>query len=189
MQRRGTGRWDCASVPKERYIRTHAPLVIIHVASADSFCVNTGIHVFATARNLSSLVHFKDLANITCLRLDVTSPESIAAAVQQVKSSDKGSGRLKYLVNNAGVGLVGPLLDGKGVSAEERAVFETNLWGPLAVIRAFVPIMVESSGGTLVNIGSSAGVINVPWNGILCFLPSPAPSPPPSFFEQFDVDG
>ncbi|KAL5321396.1 hypothetical protein ACEPPN_009354 [Leptodophora sp. 'Broadleaf-Isolate-01'] len=125
-----------------------------------------GIHVFATARNLSSLVHFKDLANITCLRLDVTSPESIAAAVQQVKSSDKGSGRLKYLVNNAGVGLVGPLLDGKGVSAEERAVFETNLWGPLAVIRAFVPIMVESSGGTLVNIGSSAGVINVPWNGI-----------------------
>ncbi|KAG4442941.1 hypothetical protein IFR05_001554 [Cadophora sp. M221] len=125
-----------------------------------------GIHVFATARNLSSLVHFQDLANITCLQLDVTSSESIAAAVQQVKSSGKGPGRLKYLVNNAGVGLVGPLLDGRGVLDKERAVFETNLWGPLAVIRAFVPIMVESGGGTLVNIGSSAGVLNVPWNGI-----------------------
>ncbi|KAH7399754.1 hypothetical protein BKA64DRAFT_744460 [Cadophora sp. MPI-SDFR-AT-0126] len=125
-----------------------------------------GIHVFATARNLSSLSHFQNMAGITCLQLDVTSPESISKAVKAVATSEKGNVKLKYLVNNAGRGFVGPVLDGSGVSDDERAVFETNVWGPLGMIRAFVPLMVESGGGTLVNIGSSAGIVNVPWNGI-----------------------
>ncbi|PVH74000.1 NAD(P)-binding protein [Cadophora sp. DSE1049] len=125
-----------------------------------------GIHVFATARNLSSLSHLQNVTGITCLQLDVTSPDSISEAVIAVTTLEKDNVRLKYLVNNAGRGLVGPLLDGSCVLDDERAVFETNVWGPLAMIRAFVPLMVESGGGTLVNIGSSAGVVNVPWNGI-----------------------
>lgn len=83
------------------------------------------IHVFATSRSLSSLQHLKDVPNVTLLELDVTDVASIEKAVGVV---GRDGGRLKYLVNNAGRGLIGPLLDG-GVGCEvERKLWEVNYW-------------------------------------------------------------
>lgn len=128
------------------------------------------IHVFATARSLAKLSPLAALPNTTCLELDVTSSASIASALEAVKAELQRDGlRLRYLVNNAGRGLIGPVLDID--EKEARAVFETNFWGVLGVTRAFVPLMLAAKGvgderAVVVNIGSSAGVINVPWNGI-----------------------
>jgi short-subunit dehydrogenase len=61
---------------------------------------------------------------VTLLELDVTDKQSIERAVEKVKGT--GDGKLKYLVNNAGRGVVGPLLDGD--ESEERKVFEVNYW-------------------------------------------------------------
>lgn len=128
------------------------------------------IHVFATARSLSKLSHLSQLRNITCLELDVTSSASIAKAVEAVKARlEEDGSRLRYLVNNAGRGLIGPVLD---IDEEEaRQVFETNFWGMISVTKAFVSLMLAGEGerhgkAVVVNVGSSAGVINVPWNGI-----------------------
>ena len=95
------------------------------------------------------------------MTLDVTSPSSIAEAVKTVQSTNDG--RLKYLVNNSGVGMMMPLLD---VDIQEaKKVFEVNLWGVLAVTKAFAPLVVKDRG-TVVVVGSSRGIVNLPWAGM-----------------------
>jgi 1-acylglycerone phosphate reductase len=120
----------------------------------------SGLHVFATARDLSKLQHLVHLPNITILALDVTSVPSIYSALEVVKNTNDG--KLKYLVNNSGRGMVMPLLD---VDVEEaKKLFDVNLWGPLIVTKAFAELIVESKG-TVVLVGSSAGVMGFPWTG------------------------
>ncbi|PVH81994.1 NAD(P)-binding protein [Cadophora sp. DSE1049] len=144
--------------------------------------VDEGVHVFATARSLSSLTYLQDLPNTTLLALDVTSPESIASAFETVKSHTNPNHntnsntntntnatplRLKYLINNAGLGLVKPVLDGSGIVDVERAVFETNVWGPLALIRAFAPLLISAgNGGMIINITSGGALVPLVWNGV-----------------------
>ena len=121
-----------------------------------------GLHVFVTARNVSKLSHLSELPNVTILNLDVTSSSSIAEAVKAVQSTNNG--KLKYLVNNSGVGMVMPLLDADIEVAKK--MFDVNLWGVLAVTKAFTPMVVKEKG-TVVIVGSSAGVLNIPWTGML----------------------
>ncbi|KAL2065524.1 hypothetical protein VTL71DRAFT_3194 [Oculimacula yallundae] len=130
-----------------------------------------GVHVFATSRSLTSLAHLESTPNITPLALDVTSSSSIAAALTTIKSTLKTQNlRLKYLINNAGLGLVSPVLNGTGITESEHAVFETNVWGPLALIRTFIPLMIDSGtgrgGGTVVNITSGGALVPLIWNGV-----------------------
>jgi NAD(P)-dependent dehydrogenase (short-subunit alcohol dehydrogenase family) len=66
-----------------------------------------GLRVFASARNLTSVQHLKDLGCEVC-RLDVTDVESVRSAVEFV--GEKTGGELGVLVNNAGTGKFNPLL-------------------------------------------------------------------------------
>ncbi|KAK0111513.1 hypothetical protein ONS95_001867 [Cadophora gregata] len=149
-----------------------------------------GLHVFATARSISSMAYLQHIPNITLLALDVTSSESIASVLSSVKShlhlspntnngthpkQDQSSPRrLKYLINNAGIGLIRPLLNGTGISDAERLIYETNVWGPLALIRALTPLMIAgntvSGGGSgecmVVNITSGAALVPLAWHGV-----------------------
>jgi 1-acylglycerone phosphate reductase len=121
-----------------------------------------GLHVFATAPSLSLLSHFSAFDNVTTLCLDVTSSASISAAVDAVRGT--GDGKLKYLVNNAGLGLVMPILDTDVEKA--RKLFDVNFLGTLAITKAFVPLLIEGGeGGCVLNMGSGAGLVNVPWSG------------------------
>lgn len=125
-----------------------------------------GLHVFATARDINKLAHLKDLTNVTVLPLDVTSKQSVEAAVDAVKKSKKGGGRLKYLVNNAGLGLTTPIIH---VNAEPgsdaREMWEVNYWGVLRVTEAFAELLILEKG-CIVNIGSGAGLVYWPWTGL-----------------------
>ncbi|CAG8955593.1 hypothetical protein HYFRA_00009547 [Hymenoscyphus fraxineus] len=128
-------------------------------ALAQEFLKND-YHVFATARNPSKMSTLSNQPNIILLELDVTIPSQITTAVQSVK---KISGRLDILVNNAGRNHFSPVLDIDVSEAKE--IFEINLWGPLALIKAFMPLLMESKG-TVVNTTSVSGYLNVPYMGL-----------------------
>ncbi|KAJ4354049.1 NADPH-dependent 1-acyl dihydroxyacetone phosphate reductase [Didymosphaeria variabile] len=117
-----------------------------------------GATVFATARSISKMQDLASLPNVHLLALDVTSPASIAAAAKEVEA--KTGGKLDVLINNAGVQYVMPALD---VDIEKaRDVFEANYWGPLRMIQAFKQMLVKAKG-TIVNVGSAAGIFYVPF--------------------------
>lgn len=117
-----------------------------------------GHHVFATARNTAKIPEaLSSLGNVTVLSLDVADTASVAAAAHTVADAGRG---LDVLVNNAGIEYVQPVLD-VDITAGRR-LFDINLWGPLRTIQAFADLLIASHG-RIVNVSSSASVINSPW--------------------------
>jgi NAD(P)-dependent dehydrogenase (short-subunit alcohol dehydrogenase family) len=98
---------------------------------------------------------------ITVSQLDVTDPLSVARAVAAVLAD---SGHIDVLINNAGVGDLGPI---EMVSEHDtRLMFETNVFGPLRLLRAVLPGMRARQHGTIVNVSSVAGRIVGGGNGM-----------------------
>jgi NAD(P)-dependent dehydrogenase (short-subunit alcohol dehydrogenase family) len=96
------------------------------------------------------------------LPLDVADAGSVEAARAEVDRRTGGRG-LDVLVNNAGYALPGPL---EALSdADLRALFDTNVFGLLAVTRAFLPCMRERGAGRVINIGSVMGRVSMPLLG------------------------
>lgn len=111
-----------------------------------------GWYVYATARKEEDLKALGAIKNVQALRLDVTRPEDIAAAVETVNKGGKG---LYGLVNNAGIATVGTLAD---MSMEEfDLVMKVNVYGPVRMIKAFEPLILAAKG-RIVNIGSISGI-------------------------------
>lgn len=119
-----------------------------------------GHHVFATARNPSKVPEtLSSLSNVTVLKLDVLSSDSVAEAAKSVADSGQG---LHVLVNNAGCGYAQPILDIDIAKAQH--LFDTNLWGPLRMIQAFADLLIASHG-RIVNVSSVGAIVNTPWIG------------------------
>jgi NAD(P)-dependent dehydrogenase (short-subunit alcohol dehydrogenase family) len=120
-----------------------------------------GHQVYATMRNpQGGAGPLKDAAQAEGLtlhvsQLDVDDPSSCERAVNDVVAD---AGRIDVLVNNAGIGDLGVVEKTNDDIA--RAIFETNFFGPLRLIRAVVPAMRERGGGTIVNVSSVAGQIS-----------------------------
>ena len=76
----------------------------------------------------------------------------------------KKEGRLDVLVNNAGMGITGPIEDTP--TDEMRAVFNTNLFGAIDVMKAVLPQMRKQKSGTIVNVTSIAGYMGLPFRGL-----------------------
>ncbi len=112
-----------------------------------------GYEVIATARRPETL---SELKVARTLALDVDQDDSVAAVLAEV-------GRVDVLVNNAGFGLEGPI-EGMPL-ADVRRVFETNVFGAVRMIQAFVPAMRVHGSGTIVNVSSVAGVADAPLSG------------------------
>ena len=118
-----------------------------------------GFQVFAGVRKQEDCIAFSREASskLKPVFLDVTDESSIAAAVETVAGATNG--RLCGLVNNAGVGLGGPLE--LVPIAETRKLMEVNVIGLLATTKAFAPL-IRKGCGRIVNIGSLAGLIAIP---------------------------
>ncbi len=108
--------------------------------------------VYATARKESDIAALDAIPNVKALRLDVTKPADIAAAVKTV--ADGGLG-LYGVVNNAGVAFAAPV--SRITDADYQYVMDVNVLGVLRVTRAFLPLL-QASKGRVVNIGSMAGL-------------------------------
>ena len=70
-------------------------------------------------------------------------------------------GRIDILVNNAGNGIYWPVADTPVPDA--RAMFDLNFFAPLALSQAVIPVMRAQGSGTIVNVGSIAGYVSLPW--------------------------
>jgi NAD(P)-dependent dehydrogenase (short-subunit alcohol dehydrogenase family) len=112
-----------------------------------------GYFVYATARKDADLKALAAIPNVQSLRLDVTQPADIAAAVETITKAGRG---LYGLVNNAGVGTYGTIAD---MSFEEFDLcMKVNVYGPVMMIKAFQPLVIAQHG-RIVNIGSLSGVL------------------------------
>jgi NAD(P)-dependent dehydrogenase (short-subunit alcohol dehydrogenase family) len=121
-----------------------------------------GYHVFATLRDKSKAdPFFLQSDDISVVDLEITSAESIKACVDYV--ADRTGGKLDVLVNNAGMGLCGPLLDTD--IDEAKKVYDLNVWGVLAVTQAFAPMLVKAKGAVC-NISSVAACFTFAWSGM-----------------------
>lgn len=99
---------------------------------------------------------------VTFVKLDVTDEESIQRAVNQII---KNHNRLDVLINNAGLGMAGPLEDTS--DNEARTIYNTNVFGVLNTCRICAPHL-RSSRGMIINITSIGGVFGLPFRGIYC---------------------
>ncbi|MBA2539935.1 MAG: SDR family NAD(P)-dependent oxidoreductase, partial [Deltaproteobacteria bacterium] len=131
-----------------------------------------GHHVIATGRKVAELDSLRAQAidkpgsaggKLDTLQLDVTSAESIATAVRDVATLTSGHG-LDVLVNNAGFGVLGP--SAEITDSEMRRQYETNVFGLMAVTRAFLPRMLERKSGRIINVSSVGGRITLPYFGV-----------------------
>lgn len=104
--------------------------------------------VYAGARDPASVTQ----PGVQALRLDVTRPEDVAAAV--ARATD-----VTLVVNNAGIGQAGGFLapDSEAVA---RRLFETNFFAMLRVSQAFAPVLQANGGGALLNVLSVASWVN-----------------------------
>jgi NAD(P)-dependent dehydrogenase (short-subunit alcohol dehydrogenase family) len=125
-------------------------------ALADAFKA-AGYDVWASARR-SEDVAALTAAGFKAVQLDVNDGAALAQLAGQV-------GELDVLINNAGYGAMGPLLDG-GTEAMQRQ-FETNVFSIVGVTQALFPAL-RVRKGLVVNIGSVSGVLVTPFAGAYC---------------------
>ena len=118
-----------------------------------------GDKVAATARSLESIASLKEKYgdNVLTLELDVTKSEQVKAAIAQAHAH---FGRLDIVFNNAGYSLVSTIEEAS--SEDVKALYETNVFGPLAVIKAALPLLREQGGGHILGTSSGLGHVTMP---------------------------
>ncbi|WP_276677975.1 SDR family oxidoreductase [Thalassolituus oleivorans] len=125
-------------------------------------CLERGDLVFATARKIESLNDIEH-ERLVPIALDVNDDAAIAKAMAIVTERVH---HIDLLVNNAGYAAMGPVLE---LSHDKLlAQFETNVFAPLAVTRAALPLLRAANGAQVVNIGSVSGILTTPFSGAYC---------------------
>ena len=129
-------------------------------AMADAFKA-AGHEVWASARKPHDVAHLA-AAGFIALQLDVNDPAALAQLAERLSQETDG---LDVLINNAGYGAMGPVLDG-GVEGLQQQ-FETNVFSVVGVTRALFA-QLRRKHGLVVNIGSVSGVLVTPFAGAYC---------------------
>lgn len=124
--------------------------------------LDRGHRVVVTARDVERV---KDLAarypeQSLAVPLDVTKADQVAAAVGE---AERVFGGIDVLVNNAGYGYLAAIEEGE--DAEVRAMFETNFFGVVAMVKATLPGMRQRGSGHIINISSMTGLVANPAAG------------------------
>jgi NAD(P)-dependent dehydrogenase (short-subunit alcohol dehydrogenase family) len=119
-----------------------------------------GLTVYGTSRRR---VRNSELGAFRMLRLDVSQDASVKACIHCVVAE---SGHIDVLVNNAGTAIEGAVEE---TSLDEiRRIFETNVFGTLRMIKAVLPIMRKRRRGRIINMGSVAGFLPMPFSAAYC---------------------
>jgi len=117
--------------------------------------LDRGHRVVATGRDPNPLRHLErdGSGNVVAAKADVRDPDQVHNAVRVALDA---FGRIDVVVNNAGYGLFGPLEE--LADADMRREFDTNVFGPVNVIREALPVMRAQRSGHFVQISSLEGV-------------------------------
>ena len=113
--------------------------------------------VVVTARDPADLAEFEHSSDALILKLDVTDPVQVTAAVA---AAEERFGHIDVLVNNAGVGYFAAVEEGE--DAEIRRMFDINVFGMGAMIQAVLPGMRKRRQGFIVNVSSIGGLRSFP---------------------------
>ena len=125
--------------------------------SIGEYLHHKGFVVYGTSRNPERIQN----SVFPLVALDVRNVDSIQAAVAKIIAD---SGRLDIVVNNAGVGITGPLEE---IPTEEiKNNFETNFFGPIEVMKAVLPQMRAQKSGLIINVTSIAGYMGLPYRSV-----------------------
>lgn len=125
--------------------------------SIGEFLSEKGYTVYGTSRNPKKHSNPK----FPIIALDVTKTETIQQAVKYIIEKEH---KIDVLINNAGVGITGPIEEIPDVEIQSN--FETNFFGPIRVIKAVLPQMRLQQSGLIINITSIAGYMGLPYRGI-----------------------
>jgi len=126
-----------------------------------------GHRVFASGRRVALLDELHDEAKregltVDTVVIDVTDAASIESARAEIDARTDGHG-VDVLINNAGFGTAGPLAETS--DADLRRQYETNVFGLMAVTRAFLPAMMDRRAGKVINVSSVGGLLTLPFFG------------------------
>jgi len=116
-----------------------------------------GYKVYGTSRNPDRYPN----SEFPIVALDVTKAETISSCIAEVLKQES---KIDVLINNAGAGITGPIEEIP--DAEIKRNFETNLFGPINVIKAVLPTMRFQKSGLIINVTSIAGYMGLPYRGI-----------------------
>jgi len=122
-----------------------------------TFLSKKGFKVYGTSRNPKNTEDF----SFELIALNVLKVATIQTAIDFIL---KEEGRLDVLVNNAGMGITGSIEDTP--TDEMRAVFNTNLFGAIDVMKAVLPQMRKQKSGFIINVTSIAGYMGLPFRGL-----------------------
>lgn len=125
-------------------------------AFVDALLAAGAAKVYAGVRDVASITD----PRVTAIELDVTSPATIAAAVKRCPD-------VKVLINNAGVMESSSMLAPHSATAMRRE-FDVNVFGMLAMIRDFAPVLKANGGGAIVNMLSVVSWFTTPFNSTYC---------------------
>ena len=125
--------------------------------SIGEFLTKKGMIVFGTSRNPQNYSDNK----FPIIALDVTNVDTIAGCIQTVIDAE---GRIDVVINNAGAGITGPVEEIPELEIKRN--FETNLFGPINVIKEVLPQMRKQNSGLIINITSIAGYMGLPYRGV-----------------------
>ncbi|MCF4101215.1 SDR family oxidoreductase [Gillisia sp. M10.2A] len=125
--------------------------------SIGEFLLQRNFKVYGTSRNPQN----NSTNSFPLVALDVTKKETIVSAIQEIV---KKEGKIDILINNAGVGITGPIEETP--DEEIKKAFDTNYFGPLNVTKAVLPTMRKQGGGLIINVTSIAGYMGLPYRGI-----------------------
>ena len=133
-----------------------------------------GANVIASMRNLQggkrpearelAGIAAKEKLKLRIVEIDVTKDAQVAAGVSEAERI--AGGGLDVLVNNAGIGLAGPVEIGD--MAATQLIFDTNLFGYLRMARAALPAMRAKKQGLVFNVSSQLGRVVIPGVGLYC---------------------
>ena len=113
-----------------------------------------GYLVYAGARKDADLERLEAMDNVESIRIDVTDQQQIDAAVKLVTQKGRG---LDGLVNNAGIAVIGPLIEVPVAELEWQ--MNVNVLGPFRVTQAFAPLIIASKG-RITTTGSISGILS-----------------------------
>jgi NAD(P)-dependent dehydrogenase (short-subunit alcohol dehydrogenase family) len=145
-------------------MKSDAPIAIVTGASSGigeataERLAKAGYEVYGTSRRGGG----SGRRSFTMIPLDVTSDDSVEAAVSEVLRRD---GRIDLLVNNAGFS-VAPAAAEESSIEQARAIFDTNFFGIVRMTRAVVPHMRRAGRGRIINIGSVLGFLPMPYGAL-----------------------